>query len=1534
MVVNLIRKDNLYFITLPAKVKGQFWLCDKDEHGHPRELIRIEAENENWVLKSNKIAWIIDGSKIRVEQAVINALSFYSLEISGVQERVSVFAEQISDDRQCLNKILVTNSCELSVGRLPQHNISYDNNFISESDGRGHAKLHFDGSAWSITDHNSTNGTYVNGERITSRQLCFGDLIYIMGLRIVVGKSFFAINNPENKVKLSSNVLKKYEPQKIEATTNIEGIPVDDFFYRSPRFKRAFKKAEITIDPPPQLQKIDQVPLALMLGPSLTMGLTSLSTGILTVSNITTSGGDIKQALPTLFMSVGMLLGTILWPILTKRHERKKKASNEKKRQEKYLAYLDTVRDDIRRECKEQSDILSENILTVSGCIDRIANKERNLWERIIGQDDFLRLRLGKGTMPLNADIKYPEKKFSMDEDNLKDALFSLGSEPKLLKDVPISTSLVDDYISGIVGSRNSVLGLARSLLIQTVALHSYDELKTVFIIDQDELDEWDFVKWFPHSWDNEKIVRFLATNTDEVKELSGILEKNILSARSDESNTDVAYSPYYLIISASRELALKCEALNKLLSYKKNCGFSIITLYDDIKNIPKETGSVIDLNGNDARVFDKDDLSGKAQIFTPDMTTLAVSKRMAEAVANIPLDISEQRFSLPTMLTFLEMFGVSKIEHLNPLVRWKENNPSISLQTPIGVDAFGEPFILDLHENFHGPHGLIAGTTGSGKSEFIQTYILSLATNYHPEEVSFLLIDFKGGGLTTKFEIQEDDKVFRLPHLAGTITNLDGATIKRVIVAIESESNRRQEVLNNASPGEGAVDIYGYQRLFHEGVVNEPMPHLFIISDEFSELKTQQPDFLDKLISIARVGRSRGIHLILATQKPAGVVDDQIWSNSKFRVCLKVQEKADSMDMLKRPDAAEISQTGRFFLQVGFNELFAMGQSAWSGADYIPTETVEKKVDSTVRVIDAMGRVIKESKAMQKAVANNKKAKQLTALVKYFSELAAEERISVRQLWKEPIPEYIYIDALEKKYSFKKSAFALNPIVGEYDDPYNQRQMPLTLPITAEGNAIIYGAAGNGKTTFLTTLIYSLIKNHSADELNIYTLDFGSETLKVYERAPQVGGVLLAHEGEKIANLFKMLLREFENRRTLFSEYGGDLLSYNKNSGKTVPNILTVINNYAAFAEQFEAYEEIFALLSRDGLKYGIQFIVTASNTMAIRYRIQQNFKQILTMQLNDETGYSVILGRTGGIIPSIFKGRGLVNLDRVYEFQTAYPTDEDDLLGYLRAYSTELRESATSFAKLVPMMPEKVTLETVKKYISGLNAVPVGIIKETLDSAYFDFVTKSIYPIISNDIGIMQPFIQGLSETFESTGVKMLVLDAELMLTHNDSHSYQYVKDDFEQIMIDEFNDFVNRHDSFKRAKRLNEDLPKLEQKLILLVGVKKLFDSLSDETAKNTKEMLKRVKSTFGVSIVLVDNLINFKNLRDHEWYRERISNISGVWIGDGFATQNIFDPVKKPYENINDDYGYLYQKGKLTFAKLLSANLSESEGMSNE
>src|SRR5699024_1019418 len=233
------------------------------------------------------------------------------------------------------------------------------------------------------------------------------------------------------------------------------------------------------------------------------------------------------------------------------------------------------------------------------------------------------------------------------------------------------------------------------------------------------------------------------------------------------------------------------------------------------------------------------------------------------------------------------------------------------TLAVPLGVRGTEDYVYLNLHEKAHGPHGLVAGTTGSGKSEILQSYILSLAINYHPHEVGFLLIDYKGGGMASLFR--------DLPHLLGVITNLDGSESMRALASIKSELARRQLIFN-------AFDVNhidDYSKIFRAGEADEPMPHLFIISDEFAELKKEQPEFMSELVSTARIGRSLGVHLILATQRPSGIVDEQIWSNSKFKLALKVQNEADSKEVIKTPDAANITEPGRAYLQVGNNEIY-----------------------------------------------------------------------------------------------------------------------------------------------------------------------------------------------------------------------------------------------------------------------------------------------------------------------------------------------------------------------------------------------------------------------------------------------------------------------------------------------------------------------------------------------------------------------------------------------------------------------------------
>ena len=362
------------------------------------------------------------------------------------------------------------------------------------------------------------------------------------------------------------------------------------------------------------------------------------------------------------------------------------------------------------------------------------------------------------------------------------------------------------------------------------------------------------------------------------------MLEKELQSRKYKETNNGLelnaadyrAYKPYYVIFTDDYKDYRDIELIKDVAETKLNYGFSLIVVSPRLINIPNECKAFISLGDKKSGIFENELVSNKQKEFIADFDPTLNMYECCKMLANIPIDIARQEQSLPKSVTFLEMYNVGMVEQLNILSRWKNNDPIKTLQAPVGLDKSRELFKLDLHEKFHGPHGLIAGMTGSGKSEFIVSYVVSMAINYHPYEVSFVLIDYKGGGLAGVFQNKETG--MKLPHLAGTITNLDTNEMNRSLASIQSELRKRQRMFNEARDmlNESTIDIYKYQSLYRKGKVKKPISHLFIISDEFAELKAQKPEFMEQLISTARIGRSLGVHLILATQKPSGVVNHQ----------------------------------------------------------------------------------------------------------------------------------------------------------------------------------------------------------------------------------------------------------------------------------------------------------------------------------------------------------------------------------------------------------------------------------------------------------------------------------------------------------------------------------------------------------------------------------------------------------------------------------------------------------------------------------
>ena len=390
------------------------------------------------------------------------------------------------------------------------------------------------------------------------------------------------------------------------------------------------------------------------------------------------------------------------------------------------------------------------------------------------------------------------------------------------------------------------------------------------------------------------------------------------------------------------------------------------------------------------------------------------------------------------------------------------------------------------------------------------------MATLFHPYEVGFVVIDFKGGGMVNQFK--------DLPHLIGAITNIDGREINRSLMSIKAELEKRQRLF-----AENDVNnINTYIKLFKAGKIKTPIPHLIIVVDEFAELKAEQPEFMKELISAARIGRSLGVHLILATQKPAGQVNEQIWSNSKFKLCLKVQTKEDSNEVLKSPLAAEIKEPGRAYLQVGNNEIFELFQSAYSGAPARNDDANTSK-EFIISEVDLSGKrkVVFQQKNSK---SDNVVASQLEAIVEYVNNHCIANNIQkLPNICLPPLE-----DVINYPVNKKAATNTLNIPLGIYDDPSRQLQDIVNIDFTS-GNVAIIGSSQYGKTNLLQLILRYIGETYSPNEVSAYVLDFGSMALKVFETMNHIGGVVTASDDEKVKNFFRMMAKEMKLRKEKF---------------------------------------------------------------------------------------------------------------------------------------------------------------------------------------------------------------------------------------------------------------------------------------------------------------------------------------------------------------------------------------------------------------
>lgn len=1544
MRLYLLGNDVLKVYKLPSKIEESLSISDTIDSNIEIQFI-IEAIDGSWHLKSTDNMSIIQNNTI-VPSTILSDYHYYFLNLTGVDKNVVLYSLPTRD--LSTYNLSFDGLSKFSVGSGSTCEICYKDSFIEPIHAEFIKTYAEDGSfTWSLKTKNENSRVYVNNVSVKDIILKTGDIIFMNGLRIVWMSHFLNINNPNHLVAVQNLTLYQLsiDNTNYQVNSEIENsyhlYQEGDYFYHTLRITNQNQLEEVIIDAIAPSNIKEDVPFILTLGSSITMAASSLMMGYSVIYGLSTGTRSILASIPQIVMCITMIFGSLIIPRIASRYQKKKSEEHEKLRVKKYTAYILEKQNQLMEIQKKQERTLRDNNPSAEECYQILNYSSKitnmNFWCREITDDDFLTVRLGNGSCLSNIRIQAPEKHFTLEEDELLNQVYNIVEQARYLNNIPVSISLLENTITGIIINGSREKDYLNSLIIQLITMHSAVDLKIVILTNSQNQDNWDYAKYLPHCWSEDKQTRFFATNKDEINEISNYLEevyknrRNRVKPKDTEETTAEEeevekkksykrYYPYYLIINDDYNLAKSSIIVDLLLKTSINYGFSYLCVGNKIKELPSKCDAFIEVAEKVGTIIRETSVGKEVTKYSNECVLNLDMRRVSNKLANIPVMTKDGVSVLPNTLPFLEMLGVSKIEQLNILNRWQVNNPVISLATPIGVHTNGEEFKLDLHEKFHGPHGLIAGMTGSGKSEFIITYILSMAINYHPYEVQFVLIDYKGGGLAGAFENKETG--IKIPHLVGTITNLDTAEMNRTLVSIESELKRRQRIFNEVRDklGEGTIDIYKYQRLYREGAVEEPMAHLFIISDEFAELKSQQPEFMQQLISTARIGRSLGLHLILATQKPSGVVNDQIWSNSKFKVCLKVQDRSDSMEMLKRPEAASIKETGRFYLQVGYNDYFDIGQSGWSGAKYIPSDRIIKKIDDSIHFVNHVGYSVKTIKDIVRENTEVNLGEQLTNVVKYIYHLGEREQIHTKKLWLDALSSEIYLQNIKKKYNYKPNPYVIAPVIGEYDNPSQQEQGLLNLDLTNIGNALIYGQTGSGKENLLSTIIWSMMAEHTPEEVNIYAIDCGSETLKMFYNIPHIGEIATLEDSDLIYDIFDMLYQEIENRKELFMDYAGSYREYCTNSGKKLPLIVTIINNYEIFEENFSKLADSIQNLYRDGSKYGIMFIVSAISTNAVRSRIAQNFPNRICLQIPNETDYRSIIGAPKGLYPSKVFGRGLIGMnDTAYEFQTALFAPRKDMTNVVREVAKQLNGAYTTRARKIPVLPKVVTKDLLSTE-NTIDRLPIGYSISTKKETYYNFAYPYI-PIVSKTMSYDRiHFVDCIiDELNEIPSTKISVIDFVDVIEEREG--VVFYKDNFDNAIVSIHNEVLTNQNNGMEYYYI----------FLGIGGIRKYLSS-NGQTVLN--HLFANMSGITNAHFILVDTYDSYKNLQLEIWYQSNINSLYGIWLGEEVGNQLAIHIPGLTMEDRRVDFPYMafaVENGNYAVVKHV---ISKKEEDSNE
>ncbi|SFN94603.1 DNA segregation ATPase FtsK/SpoIIIE, S-DNA-T family [Pseudobutyrivibrio sp. UC1225] len=1267
-----------------------------------------------------------------------------------------------------------------------------------------------------VTDRNTKYGVRVDGIKINSPTvLSENDFVSFASFGMCL-KGDLLYCDSEKVVNLNS-----VSSKKVSLDTNELKYPK---FNRNPRFKSVLPEDEIEILDPPEAPQKPEGNIVLQLLPAILMlAVTVVLRGLMG------NGGGAYVWISAISMTIGIVTSVI--GII---NARKKYKTDTEERLASYTEYIENKKVYIE-ECRcNEAKMLNDTYYSIEKEKAFVRDFSDSLFDRTTKDEDYLVVRLGNGNKEAVQKLSIKKKEELNCTDELLKVPTELQAQYRDVHNVPITLDLKKNNAVGVIGSRADLNTFIKTLTTDLAVRQYYTDTKLFYVLDEEDVEDFKWLRFLPHVKNEQLNMRNIVYDSDSRSILFDFLYKELSSREASEQT-----HPNYVIM-VYRDNGIKNHPISKYIEYANMVGVSFIFFEEHKELLPSGCNSVVQLEGTRGIVTDTEDKNNVAR-FEYEVVNTGDAAFISNKLAPVYCEEVSLEGSLTKNITLFELMNILNVEDINLTKNWDESQVYKSMAAPLGVKSKSQVVSLDLNEKQHGPHGLVAGTTGSGKSEILQSYILSMATLFHPYDVGFVIIDFKGGGMVNQFK--------KLPHLIGAITNIDGREIDRSLSSIKAELRKRQALF--AEHDVNHIDAY--IKLFKKGEAKIPLPHLILIVDEFAELKMDQPEFMKELISAARIGRSLGVHLILATQKPSGVVDAQIWSNSKFKLCLKVQNKEDSNEVLKTPVAAEIKEPGRAYLQVGNNEIFELFQSAYSGAPATFDASAQQK-PFTVYSLDLAGKHTPVY-TRQKSKSNDEAETQLDAITNYIAEYCEENNINrLPGICLPPLEETIVYTDSDKSHSNIDVVVDL----GIYDDPDNQYQGVAQLNIST-GNTIIIGSSQYGKTNLLQMIIRAIATNYRPSEVNMYILDFASMALNVFADLNHVGGVISAADDEKLKNFIRMIRKEMARRKEVFAAMGITSFSSYKEAGNTdIPQIIIMVDNFLALKELYGEYEDDIINICREGVALGISLIFTSIQTSGISYKYMSNFANRICLYCNQSDEYSTVFDRCR-MSPKNVPGRCLYSIDKtIYELQTylAFEGEKEiDRVQKIKEFITVSNcNNPNERAVRIPEVPNVLNTEYVKEnyFGNGNYILPVGIDYDSVDFVELDLLNTYTMGITGRKgygkASLARYIVNYLQRNIFNFESKVYVIDGfEQKLKNLSSmgvvEKYTVDLNDFELILEEIEAELIRRMDM---VKTLGFDAINNEPLLMVMVHNKEIF--ATDGISKAAVETYKRIVKTY--------------------------------------------------------------------------------------